>query len=147
MVHELLEGAALLGHVLDDRVHGQGQGDHRRANDLLHAKRHVDQGTVLGPLEAIVHHLGLDLGVERKQVLVRLPRLDLEVTEGPLVGLLLGEAREGRRLGRLELRVARRLELGRLLRAAAGGGGRGGRLLLVVVAKVKGVIILLGSSL
>jgi len=105
----------LLGHLLDDGVHGQRQRNHRRTGDLLHAKRHFHEVAILGPREAVVNHLGLDLGVERKQVLAHLPWFYLDVAQGALTGLLFCEEHLGGGFLRLELLVALRLEHRRLL--------------------------------
>ena len=54
--------------------------DFYTGRDLLHAEGHVDEFQTFGPLEPILHDGRLDLRIERLQVLVRLPGLDLQVT-------------------------------------------------------------------
>ena len=54
--------------------------DFYTGRDLLHAEGDVYQLQPLTPLEPVLHDRRLDLRVQRLQVLVRLPGLDLQVT-------------------------------------------------------------------
>ena len=92
-VHRLdLVREDVLGHVLDDGVHREVHREHGRQQHLLHAERHLHELAVLAPLQALRLDLLLDALEQVVQVLLCLPRLDLQVAERALLRLLLCNA-------------------------------------------------------
>ena len=131
--------------IFDDGVHREVHLEDRREHHLLDAVAHLDELAAFAPLQAVSHHGLLDLLVQRDQVLVGLPRGDLQVAERALVRLLLRQPLQGLLLGRLRLRVLLLLQRGGLLRAAHSRSGGLFFLLHLVDEDVEVVVVVSGG--